>query len=622
VAPRPGLSVVGDAIDRAKPAPQLGRRRRGARDEEEQRELPLLPAGCPVKPVGKLGQVCFYLDELGQLISLNPRDHGKTHIQSLFGRKAGLCHQYWPRYGAPDKETGEPKITGWMPELAAEQLQSAAAHEGLFDPQGKVRGRGAWRDHEGEIVLHCGDQVYRSATPIGDRWEDPGKIDGFIYPSAPAMPRPDPAAAGDTAGIELLEFLRCWYWERPKLDPYLLFGAIGHFPFGGACTWRSHVWVTGDTQTGKSTLEQKLLGWLFEGLSLRCHDATEAALRQVLGQQTLPVFFDELEADTNNDRGLRVIKLARLASSGGVIFRGGSDHKAAEFTARSSFYFTSILMPPLLEQDRNRMAILELKQIPPDAAEPMLRSGHTLERARIVDLGRRLRRRVIDQWHRYEATLAAYRQALARKGHRGRSQDQFGTLLAFADLLLYDHEPELELLEEWGEALRADILAETADSASDSEEACEFLARSMLQLRGGDEPEPLTRFLERAVGRNSFIPGGDGQIDKARKTLEDHGLRIVAATEKPAGPDDPPGAPPRWGARDPQPGEPIYLAIANSHEALARMFRDKRWAQGVWSQTFARAPGAIRRVQVKFAGKGSKATLVPIAAFLDAEEGK
>jgi hypothetical protein len=35
-----------------------------------------------------------------------------------------------------------------------------------------------------------------------------------------------------------------------------------------------------------------------------------------------------------------VIKLARLASSEGVIFRGGSDHVATEFVARSCFYFT------------------------------------------------------------------------------------------------------------------------------------------------------------------------------------------------------------------------------------------------------------------------------------------
>lgn len=598
-----GLRAVESALDAARPAPRVGKK---SKDDERQRELPLLPAGCPVRPLGKLGQVCHYLDEQGQWIALNPRDHGKTHIQSLFGRQSGLVHTYWPRYGKPDKDTGEPTITGWMPEKAAEILQASCAHEGLFDPQGKIRGRGAWRGQDGELIIHHGDKVYRSGSAPGFAWEDPGKVDGFVYPTAPAMPRPELNPVDDGAGVELLKLLRCWYWERPKVDPYLLLGFIAAAPFGGALDWRPHVWATGDSSTGKSTLEKKLLAPLFEGLSLRTHEATEAAIRQVLGKQTLPVFFDELEAEANNDRAMRVIKLARLASSEGVIFRGGADHQATEFVARSCFYFTSILLPPMLSQDRNRLAVLELKPIPTSAREPML------ERQAIVELGTQLRRRVIDQWPRYEATLSAYRRALAGAGHGGRSADQFGALLTFADLLLYDGpEPEPDVLADWAQALRADELAELCDNRSDSEEACQYLTGCILQLRGGDEPEPISRFLERGMGK-----GGVDElvIDNARRKLENHGLKLVVAVDK--GEGKPPGA------EDPKGRAPTHLAIANSHEALARLFREQRWAQGVWSQTFGRVPGALKRVQVRFAGTGRKATLVPIAALLDQEEGK
>lgn len=613
---------MGDALDRARPAPKVGR---GAK-HDEQRELPMLPAGCPVKPLGKSGQLCYYLDEAGQMIALSPRDHGKLHIQNLFGRRGGLVHDYWPRFGAPDKATGEPKVTGWMPEKAAEILMSAAAHAGMFDPQGKVRGRGAWRDVGGELILHCGDKVYRGGLPSGMGWEDPDLIDGYVYPTAPAMPRPDPGPCDHSAGSELLNLLRCWYWERDKIDPYLLLGYIVAAPFGGALDWRPHVWVTGDSACGKSTLEKKLLQWLFEGASLRTHQATEAAIRQVLGNQTLPVFFDELEAEANNDRAQKVIALARLASSEGVIFRGGSDHRATEFTARSCFYFSSILLPAMSPQDRNRMAILELKAVPAGAREPMI------DRQRILELGKQLRRRVVDQWPRYDETLSAYRSALGRSGHKGRSQDQFGTLLAFADLVLYDGGPgssrdgdiDGSALDHWGEALAATTLAETSGNVSDSELACEFLTGCMLQLRGGDEPEPFSRLLERALGRRG---AQQIDVDKARTTLENHGLRLVT-------PIAPVEAGKDWGARDPQLGEPIYLAIASNHEALARLFRDQNWAKGVWSQTFGRviwhdakfpdSPPltAIKRVQVRFAGKGRKATLVPIGALLDAEGGE
>jgi hypothetical protein len=146
---------------------------------------------------------------------------------------------------------------------------------------------------------------------------------------------------------------------------------------------------------------------------------------------------------------MRVIKLARLASSEGVIFKGGADHRATEFVARSCFYFTSILMPhdahpgPQPHGD------------PRAAADPAKGARADARPGAIVELGKQLRRRVIDQWDRYDATLAAYRRALAGTGHKGRSADQFGTLLAFADLLLYDGpEPEPEVLADWAEALR------------------------------------------------------------------------------------------------------------------------------------------------------------------------
>jgi hypothetical protein len=624
MASRGGLKAVEGALEAARPAPRVGKRTK----DDEQRELPLLPAGCPVKPLGKSGQTCHYLDEQGQMISLGPRDHGKMHIISLFGRRAGLVHEYWPRFGNVDQATGERKVTGWMPEKAGEILQTACAHVGPFDPQGKVRGRGAWRGPDGELIIHHGDKVYLAGAPPGMAWEDPDVIGGFVYPTAPAMPRPDIGMVDDSAGVELLKLLRCWHWERPKIDPYLMLGYIAHAPFGGACDWRSALWLTGDSATGKSTLEKKLLAPMFEGLSLRTNQATEAAIRQILGQQTLPVFFDELEADANNDRAKRVIELARLAASGGVIFRGGSDHHASEFVAQSCFYFSSILVPPLAPQDRNRMAILELRPIPDKAKEPML------DRGRLVELGKQLRRRVIDQWDRFDATLAAYRHALATVGgHKGRGADQFGTLLAFADLLLYDGpEPEPEVLSDWAEALKASDLTEIADSRSDAEDACEHLARWSLQLRGGDEPEPMTRFIERALGRR----GAETiDVDQARRRLENHGMKIVRAKPPPVE-----GKP--WGAEDPQLGDEPFLAIATSHEALQKIFRDTRWSSGVWSQTFGRvrlvddkgAPRnfrvgaadypleAKRRVQVRIAGKSTKATLVPIAALLDDEVAK
>jgi hypothetical protein len=581
-----GLRLVGEAIDKALPAPKVGKIPGGADDQEP--ELPLLPAGCPVKPLGKLGQVCYFLDEQGQLVGLDPQKMGKNHIRSLFGRKSDLCDEFWPRLD----DKGHAKGHGqWHPEIAADVLGKAAACAGIFDPQGRVRGRGAHRGKDGELILHCGDSVYRTGAGHEGYWE-PGLIDGFVYPTAPEIPHPDPENVTTAPAEKLLTLLRTWQWARPVVDPMLLLGWIGGAMYGGALHWRPHIWVTGSSATGKSTLQQAL-ELLFDGAALHTHDATEAALRQLLKQQTLPVFFDELEAEEDNRRNSAVIKLARLASSGAVILRGGQDHQGHEFVARSCFMFSSILLPPMLSQDRNRLAILELEALPEGAVPPVLADRE------LRAWGREIRKRLVDQWPRFEATLHDYRTVLAKHGHGGRSQDQFGTLLACADLLLYDFEPDNDLLEEWGERLAVKTLAEKALDQSDEDEAVHFLATSILQGRGGDEPRPISRHI-----LDALRPEAEAAMDR----LENFGLRIVTPTTK---------GDLVIGARKPVAGDPLYLAVANHHEALAKIFRDKRWSEGVWVQAFQRVKGAHKRVKVRFAGTSTWSTLIPLAAIVD-----
>jgi hypothetical protein len=81
-------------------------------------------------------------------------------------------------------------------------------------------------------------------------------------------------------------------------------------------------------------------------------------------------------------------------------------------------------------------------------------------------------------------------------------------------------------------------------------------------------------------------------------------LKLVTLTDK-------------GGAAEPKGNElPTHLAIANSHEQLAGSSATSAGPR-VWSQTFGRVPGAVRRVQVRYAGdKGRKSTLVPIASLL------
>jgi hypothetical protein len=126
---------------------------------------------------------------------------------------------------AARRSARQPKGHGqWHPEIAADVLQRACAFAGIFDPQGRVFGRGAHRGKNGELILHCGDAVFVAGEER--EYRQPGMIDGMVYPTAPKIPRPDPDEQGTgparscSRSIALgigrgRSSIRCCSWDGP-----------------------------------------------------------------------------------------------------------------------------------------------------------------------------------------------------------------------------------------------------------------------------------------------------------------------------------------------------------------------------------------------------------------------
>ena len=575
-----------------------------------------LPAGCPVTPLGTQNGIYFYLDEHQQLRDIKSKEHEKGTIESLFGRQPHLCDEYWPRYGAKtDPNTGQPVITGWRPEVAARSLRAACSDRGVWSAQGRIRGAGSHRDEDGSLILHAGD-----AVRIGGRWSKPGLIGEMVYPANERIPRPAVEQADTSAGRELMRLLGTWRWERPAqtrshldgVDARLMLGWIVAAPVCGALVWRPSAWITGGRGTGKSGLQKLIKMLLRRNGLLQAVDATEAYIRQLLKNRTLPVAIDELEAEDDNRKADAIIKLARLASSGGTMGRGGSDHNPHEFTAQSSFLFSSILTPALKPQDKSRLAMLELRPFEPGDKEPVL------DPQLIAEMGAQLFRRIVDRWDRLEATLEEYRFWLGQYGHDSRMQMQFGTLLACAHLALDDADPTSEGCEIWARRLDARRLAETIDDEGEGELCCNYIATSQMQAVGGAVPETVAMFVDKATARWTEADKAAG----AARRLEMIGLKIGwVGIEK-----DPDGADvksfKRYVAGKPgEPGKVLVIAVASSaHRGLDGLLKETRWRGGVWNQAIGRMDGAIKRVKVKIGGRNEWSTCVPIGAFVSGED--
>lgn len=532
-----------------------------------------LPAGCPVIPLGKQGETCFYLDGLGQLRGLKEKDHGRLGVMGLFGARNHLLREYWPR---TDKNGN---VTGWAPELTAEALLRAVARKGLWQPEAKVRGRGAWADGQGGLVLHMGDAVL-----VDGRLHEPGAIGGFVYPAFEWGPKPQPDDADDGAALELLAMLSTWAWRKPGIAPMLTLGWIMAALAGGALKWRPAAWITGGPGTGKSTLQDVIRHVLQDAL-ISVSDASAAGIWQKLKHDSLPVAVDEAEAEADNRKIGNVVQLMRQAASGGLVLRGGQNHEGSEFTARSCFLFSSVLVPPLEPADLGRLAILELGPLPAGA---MMR----VDAKRLNAIGGALLRRLVMGWPRLEQALQQFQGALSRVGHGARGCDQFGTLLAMADLALHDQDVDTDSAEALAAQLNAGQMEEVFEQASDQERMLQHLLTKAVDPWRAGTRRSLGEWIE--IAANLSPDPGLNPVD-AQNVLRAYGLNLV---------DDPGGK---------------FLAIANQHTELAAIFEKTKWygrpgSAGGWRQSARRLDGARSPKDPLYFGSGprARATLVPL----------
>ena len=550
-----------------------------------------LPPDCPVHPLGIQGDRLWFLDGIGQVRTLDP-PYGKGHVLGLFCGQMDYLAWAWPRFGKAD-DKGQSSVNGFANENCAATLIRACATKGPWDSMDRIRGRGCWTDHAGGLVVHTGTSVITSG-----RAEPPGEHDGHVYPTraeiAPPLPLREPLPF-DPAPM-LARTLASWSWGRPGIDPHLLMGWIGAAFLGAALPWRPMVFLTGDKGTGKSTL-QSLLKGIFGDWLIQAADTTAAGLYQHVGLDSVPIAVDELESEADVRKQKAVLKLARLASSGAAMLRGGDRHQGVEFNARSAFLFSSINAPPLEPQDLSRMALLRLDKLRVGQSAP------AVDAAAFGIIGRAILRRLIEEWPRFHSTFEAFAGELAAAGMDGRGQAQFGTLLTCADLISHKGWDDERLrfcsdidgeLIPWRDLLRPSEMIEFEDGV----ENWRGCLRHMLSVR----VEAWRSGLRTTVGQvlQDYYSGEDLDVTAANAALSQAGLRIVF--QRAAG----------------ETRSSKWLAVHNQGPLIKQLFDGSKWAgelgAGVWAAALRQGPpGTIWTLgKVRVNGVQDRATLLSL----------
>lgn len=546
-----------------------------------------LPKGCPVQPLGKSGDMFYYLDCLGQLQGLKSKDHTKNILQGLFAGKMDFIFKAWPRFGN-DKQV---KFGQWMAEQATNQLMQCCGVKGIWNPSEKVRGRGAWKNKDGGLMLHFGFGILQDG-----QWFRPGLIDGMVYPAEEKLPKPPQPTkevvkvaaryAGDT-----LTTLQTWNWKRPVIDPVMALGWLAAGKLGGALDWRPLIWVTGGSNSGKSTLQELFKSYLNGGL-IWVTDSTQAYIQQRLGHSSLPILLDEAEAEEDNRKLNAMVKLARQASSGGRIGRGGADHKAVDFTVQSSFMFSSILVPPLLPQDKSRIAMLQLQGF-------STTTNFKIDHKFIQEAGNAATSRLIARWHRVPDFINLHKEALSKVGHTARGCDQYGALFGLADLMLND-EPTPGLAKKWAEEINAVAMAEIDDDVPDQLQCLNHLLTTGAEYHKNGVNYNIAQVVEEAIEEYT---GSDHDSDaNSFRILTGFGLRVYKHV-------------------DAKGTDQLYLAVANGGAALSKVYQNTQWAArsgagGGWRQALVRLNGARAAKNPIHIGVTTRCTFIPLGLVL------
>ena len=456
-------------------------------------------------------------------------------------------------------------------EYIADYLITMCNAVGYFDLQ-SIRGRGAWKESD-RIIFHTGMQLLSDKIRY-----NLGSIDTeFTYEMRKNIRIPIENMMDKLECAKLTRLLSRLNWNT-EADGKLLAGWLAIAPVCGALSWRPHCWITGPRGNGKTYVLEQIVHQVLGEFSINAQGtaATEAAIRQKLNSDAMPVTIDESEGNDENAarRMQEVIALARAGSSekSPAIPKGGKDGKATDYFVRSCFLMVSINPQLVNDSDRRRFTIFELAK---HSNQDKFKELNKIKKETITgDFGLRFTARMVNLLPNMLRSIYIFTEAISELVGDRAIADQFGALLGGWWHTWNDDvvEPETAL-DEAGAILHIKGILEDREDLTDEQRCLQTILQHETRIEG-DFIGTVTvgELVEYA---SEYEPQAKIKQNAADERLQRLGLRVIEEQKE------------------------KYLLILNTSVFVKQVLSRTPWAVS-YSTVLTRHPGASKRNTTRF----------------------
>lgn len=455
---------------------------------------------------------------------------------------------------------------------AKNTLIQASVAKGPFDSF-RIRGTGAWYDR-GRVVINTGRELLAN----GRKTSLAGFDSRFVYiETKNKMPpiHPNALTAHDAGMLDRI--CQALSWRRGYQDGIFLAGWIALARVAGALPVRPHLWLTGSSGSGKSTVMDMIIRPSLGSSAGKIYlqgGSTEAGIRQSIKADSIPIIFDEFETNGpgSADRVLNLVELLRQSWSHtqGTVVKGSASGVACQYALSFAALVSSIRVNLDNDADRSRFTVIELGA--PLARDKWDQLVSDIQEYLTEEFGERLFARMSSRIPMILNAYKTFSKVVSRKIN-ARYGQQYGMLLAGWWCLNYDELPSQAQVDSIAQDLDLNEQRETAE-LTDEIECANMILTTKVSV---DHPDKGTKQL--TIGELIGLFGFHDQLQK-------YGIAV----------------------------RNDCLVVANSHESLRRsVFKETRWAN-CWSRVLSRIPGAERK-QAKIGGQNMRCTIIPLHAI-------